>query len=205
MPATAKREEGTLPEEEQVRARVYALLGALLMAPPGGELLARLAEIDGDPADEAGMAGAWWALREAARTSDPAAVSQEHHALFIGLGRGELVPHGSFYLAGFLMEAPLARLRADLAALGLERREEIKEPEDHAGALCDTMALLITREPPLAPARQYRFFSEHLEPWMGRFFQDLRAAESASFYRAVGRLGEHFIDIERQYVAMSRE
>ena len=53
--------------------------------------------------------------------------------LFIGVGRGELLPYASYYLTGFLHERPLARLREDLAALGIERAEGVAEPEDHAG------------------------------------------------------------------------
>ncbi|MEI9806344.1 MAG: molecular chaperone TorD family protein [Pseudolabrys sp.] len=41
-------------------------------------------------------------------------VEREFFNLFIGVGRGELMPYGSFYLTGFLHERPLARLREDL-------------------------------------------------------------------------------------------
>ncbi len=55
------------------------------------------------------------AVAEAARGADAADVEREYFALFIGLGRGELLPYGSYYLSGFLHDRPLARLREDLA------------------------------------------------------------------------------------------
>ena len=62
----------------------------------------------------------------------------------IGVGRGELVPFGSYYLAGFLHEKPLAKLREDMELLGIGRAEGVPESEDHIAALCDMMAGLIT-------------------------------------------------------------
>jgi TorA maturation chaperone TorD len=97
------------------------------------------------------------------------------------------------------MAAPLARLRTDLAALHILRRNGVCEPEDHAGALCESMVLLIARPQP--PAReQARFFRAHMAPWMARFFRDLQNARSAAFYRTVGRLGEHFVLLEQQFL-----
>jgi TorA maturation chaperone TorD len=44
------------------------------------------------------------------------------------------------------------------------------------------------------------FFEKHIVPWMGRFFEDLSKSESAVFYRAVGRFGSAFINLEKQYL-----
>ena len=52
----------------------------------------------------------------------------------IGLGRGELLPFGSWYQTGFLMERPLGYLRDDLSRLGYQREEGVHEPEDHVAA-----------------------------------------------------------------------
>ncbi len=49
---------------------------------------------------------------------------------------------------------------------------------------------------------QRKFFNDHLAPWMGKFFSDLQEAKAARFYRAVGQLGEQFIEIEKQYLSM---
>ena len=142
-------------------------------------------------------------LADAAARGTPGVLGDEYLALFIGLGRGEVVPYGSWYMTGFLMEQPLARLRSDLAELGIERQEGVREPEDHAAALCDAMALLISGDDPAPVALQSRFFARHMEPWMGKFFRDLQQAPSARFYRAVGQLGEQFMDVETRAFGMS--
>ena len=189
----------TVPED-QLRAGTYSLLAALLRAPLSGELQQRLLGIDAhDPAAE-GIAGAWAELREAAGTADPAAVEDEFHTLFIGIGRGELVPYGSWYRTGFLMEKPLGELRRELTALGFERQAMVREPEDHAAALCEVMAILITDG--AAFEVQQRFFNGHIGPWIQAFCADLGKAPSARFYRAVGRLGQAFFRLEARYLSM---
>jgi TorA maturation chaperone TorD len=188
--------------EDQARAQVYALLGTMLAQPLPDELLATLREIDA-PAPEKGsdMSAAWGALKQAATRTTGQAVAEEYQELFIGIGRGELVPYGSWYVTGFLMEKPLAELRVDLRRFGFERKEDVKEPEDHAAALCETMSLIVN-SPEIDLAAQREFFEKHLNPWMGRFFSDLTTARSASFYRAVGLLGERFLEVEKTYLSM---
>ena len=131
---------------------------------------------------------------------EQAALAQEYQDLFIGLGRGEVVPYGSWYMTGFLMDRPLAVLRGELEALGFERQEGVAEPEDHAAALCETMAMLVSEGHPIEV--QQRFFQNHMGPWMGRFFRDLNEARSAAFYRAVGQFGEQFMEFESGYLTM---
>ena len=127
----------TVDEIDAARAREYALLSALLRRAPDADLLARLAALRGDPSP-LGVAHA--ALGEAAAAANVERVEREFFDLFIGIGRGELLPYGSYYLTGFLNERPLARLRDDLARLGIERVEGEVEPEDHAAVLCEIMA-----------------------------------------------------------------
>jgi TorA maturation chaperone TorD len=191
----------TLPEEDRWRAETYALLARLLAAPPDRALLDRLAAIPGDPApDDPPLARTWKSLAATARCTEPASLAEEYQALFIGPTRGEVMPYGSFYLTGFLMEKPLAALRAELAALGIARRESVHEPEDHVAALCEAMSLLILA----GDERQDGFFRRHLSPWLGRFFGDLRKTESARFYRAAGELGAAFFEVDRYWLEMAR-
>jgi TorA maturation chaperone TorD len=198
LPATA-----AVNAEDQARADVYALLGALLAGPPQAQTLKLLRELAVAADTEDGDLTAGWALlKQAAERAEPQVLAQEYQDLFIGVGRGELVPYGSWYVAGFLMERPLAELRVDLARLGFERRAEVHEPEDHVAALCETMSLIIAADDSVPLDHQGEFFRKHLEPWIGRFFADLRVAQSARFYRAVGLLGERFIEIERTYLSM---
>ena len=195
-------------EEQQARANTYSLLGALLATSPEQAILDSLRGIPVATSDAANgeqreMLAAWSVMKLAAERAEADAVAEEYQALFIGIGRGELVPYGSWYLTGFLMEKPLAVLRRDLAALGFERLQETKEPEDHAGALCETMGLIIGSGDEFGFEDQQRFFRDHMEPWICKFFSDLREAESAGFYAAVGQLGESFIGLESHYFAMS--
>jgi TorA maturation chaperone TorD len=188
----------TTADEDRARGNVYALLGNLLAGPPDTALLQLLQGIAPDANDDSVLAASWQALANAAAQAEPAALREEYDALFIGIARGEVVPYGSWYLTGFLMEQPLADLRGHLHELGIERQAGVHEPEDHVAALCDTMALLITSDQPAPLATQYSFFVRHLEPWVPRFFSDLQQAQSARFYRAVAQLGELFIGIESQ-------
>lgn len=189
-------------DEGRARAQMYGLMGALLVKPPAEPLLEILRQVQ-VPAGEADneMTAAWALIRQAAERADPNGVRDEYQDLFIGIGRGELMPYGSWYVTGFLMEKPLAELRTDLKRLGFEVREGVAEPEDHAGALCETMNLIVS-SPEISFEEQRQFFEKHLDPWMGRFFSDLAGARSANFYRAVGLLGERFLQVERTYLSM---
>ena len=177
------------------RAREYALLATLLARPPEAPLLQKLAKLDGDGTP---LGLAHEALARAAIEKDAEAVAREYFELFIGVGRGEFLPYGSYYQTGFLHERPLARLRADLVDLDIERVESQPEPEDHVAVLCEIMAGLIAGDFIAPLERQRCFFDRHLAPWMARFFADLQAAKTANFYRPVGAIGRLFIEIETE-------
>jgi TorA maturation chaperone TorD len=184
-----------LDEVDRARAQEYALLAALLARAPDAALLERMAKLRGD-ATPLGIAHA--ALAQAADRASVEQVAREFFDLFIGIGRGELLPYASYYLTGFLNERPLARLREDLRALGIECVETQYEPEDHAAILCEIIAGLIGGQFPATFEKQRQIFEKHLTPWIGRFFADLAAAEAADFYRHVGRVGRLFIEIETE-------
>jgi len=129
-------------------------------------------------------------------------IEREYFNLFIGLGRGELLPYASYYLTGFLNERPLARLRDDLAAFGVERVEGNFEPEDHAATLCEIMAAFAGGRFPAPAGAERKLFEKHMVPWIGRFFADLERAQAGDFYRAVGALGGVFIEIETEAFAL---
>jgi TorA maturation chaperone TorD len=191
--------EATIDAVDRARAQEYALLALLLLNPPAAKTLADLARLRGD-ASALGMAHLELAT---AAEADVAAVQGEHFSLFIGLGRGELLPYASYYLTGFLHERPLARLREDLLRLGVERSEGVSEPEDHIAITCEIMSGLVLRRFGNDAEAERRFFERHLKPWAGRFFADLEAAQAARFYRAVGRLGRVFMEIEAEAFALA--
>lgn len=192
----------TSAPEDVSRASVYTLLGALLRDVPDAALLKHLRSLT--PAGgRDGFALAQENLRLAAGRLGLDELDDEYHQLFIGIGRGELVPYGSWYLTGFLMERPLGVLRDDLKALGFERSPGVYEPEDHVAALCEVMSAL-ARDTEL-PAdlnlmRQRAFYRTHMADWIERFWHDLERAESALFYRAVARLGSAFSALETRYL-----
>ena len=187
-------------ETDLARAQEYALLAALLARAPDAEFLQRLAKLRGD-STPLGMAHV--ALAEAAASIGTTRVEREFFNLFIGIGRGELMPYGSYYIAGFLHERPLARLREDLAALGIERADGQYDSEDHAAILCEIMSGIAGGQFPAPVGADRQLFEKHLTPWMGRFFADLESAEVADFYRHVGALGRIFIGIESEAYALS--
>jgi len=180
---------------DTARAQEYALIAALLTRAPDARLLAHLSELRGD-ATPLGVAHA--ALAEAASVTSAARIEREFFNLFIGLGRGELMPYGSYYFTGFLHDRPLARLREDLMRIGIARAEGVAEPEDHAGILCEIMSGLASRRLPAPPESDRMIFDKHMAPWIGRFFSDLEQAEGADFYRRLGTLGRIFMDIEME-------
>ena len=187
-------------EIDQLRAAEYGLLSLLLGKAPDADTLSRIATLKGDASD-LGMAHV--ELAAAAAATDDRVVSKEFFDLFIGLGRGELLPYASYYLTGFLHERPLARVREDLEALGIERAGNSREPEDHIAILLEVMSGLARGDFEADFAEQARFFDRHLKPWAARIFADLEISQAARFYRAVGRAGRVFMELEAEAFALS--
>lgn len=190
---------GEIDDVDRARAQEYSLLAALLARAPDAKLMDKLSKLRGD-ASPLGIAHV--ELAEAAARVGADRAEREYFNLFIGVGRGELLPYGSYYLTGFLYERPLARLRDDLAKLGLERGEGNAEPEDHAAMLLEVMAGLAGGRFPAPAGADRELFEKHLKPWIGRFFADLERADAADFYRRVGAVGRVFVDIETEAFAL---
>ncbi|GJE16013.1 TorD/DmsD family molecular chaperone [Methylobacterium marchantiae] len=182
-----------------LRAHLYDLLAALTGRAPSDDVLSILA---GSSGDESPLGRACSALAREAAGADPAKVGREYFDLFVGVGRGEIVPHASYYLTGFLNERPLARIREDLARLGIEASGRMSEPEDHVAMLLETMAGLVSERFDTGPGADRAFFERHLQPWVARLFDDVAGTSRSSFYRAVGDLGRAFIGIETQAYAL---
>jgi TorA maturation chaperone TorD len=176
-----ERSEGDRDDIEAARSLQYALLGSLLLRAPDADSLARLSRLQADPATPLGEAQV--ALSRAAASAAAGAVKREYFDVFLGVGRGDVVPYASYYLTGFLNERPLARLRQEMKQLGLERSEGHRDPEDHLGTLCEIMSGFAADRFEAPPGTQDGFFARHLAPWAGRFFADLEKAESAKLYR----------------------
>jgi TorA maturation chaperone TorD/DNA-binding transcriptional regulator YdaS (Cro superfamily) len=188
-----------IDEIDQLRAAEYGMLSLLLGKAPDAQTLSRIATLKGDASD---LGLAHIELASVAEM-DGRDVNREFFDLFIGLGRGELLPYASYYLTGFLHERPLARVREDFDLLGIERAGPSREPEAHIATLLEVMAGLARGEFDTDFATQARFFERHLKPWAARMFADLEMSQSAKFYRAVGRVGRVFIELESEAFTLS--
>jgi TorA maturation chaperone TorD len=199
-PSDDARREGPMsdaavqPDDADLaRAHQYGLLAVLLGREPGVDTLAAVAGLTGDPSP---LGLTHIALAEAASETDATTAAREYFRLFVGVGRGEFLPYASYYLTGFVHERPLARVREDLARLGIARAGTVHEPEDHIAILCEIMAGLAAGRFGDGLATQKHFFERHIEPWAGRFFADLEAVADAPFYARVGAVGRTFLEIE---------
>jgi TorA maturation chaperone TorD len=189
--------------EETARADLYGLLAGLFYSPPSQELLAAIADA---PSEDGGvLREAWKELASACGQADANALREEYEALFIGVGKPELMLYGSYYLSGFLMEKPLAALRSDLFRLGLERPADVPESEDHIAMLFEVMRYLIAGDDPTVAniAVQKEFFGTHIQPWAAQMCEAVEGHPRAGFYRLVATLAKRFLEVEMQAFDMA--
>lgn len=188
-------------DEETARAEIYGLLAQLYYAAPDEtQLMALRAAITEAPAAGGFLEAPWQQVVSAARELNAGAIAAEYDALFGGLGKPEIYLYASHYLSGFLNERPLARLRGDLAALGLARSETMSEPEDHVGCIFEVMRYLIAGDDGAVChlAGQSSFFAAHIQPWVANLCGALAAHPKAHLYRALAVFTEAFVVVETQ-------
>ena len=186
--------------EDAARGDFYALIARLCAAAPDQALLAALAAAQPLPAGgDAALASAWRKLIDASSAMDADAALDEYEELFCGVGKAEVSIYSGFYSGAPSIDHPRVRLQADLAALGLARRDEVTEPEDHFAGLFEVMRVLAAggagREP-ASVADQERFFAAHLESAAGRFFAAVGSSPKANYYRNVAAFGAAFLALE---------
>ena len=188
-------------DEETARSELYGLLAPVFYAPPAPEWLALLrASATETPAAGAYLEEPWRALVAQARALTDAQIADEFDALFGGVGKPEVYLYASHYLSGFLNEKPLARLRTDLAALGLARDEAMSETEDHIAYLFEVMRYLIAGDDVAVAnlTRQQAFFAAHIQPWVNLLCDALAQHPKARFYATVAELTRAFMSVEAQ-------
>lgn len=193
--------EFVIDPEDRARAELYEFLGLLLAKPAEASLLEQIA---GLKAEDTPLGQALGLISRIASVTSAEAAEREFNDLFIGLGRGELLPYASHYLTGFLNEKPLANLRSDMARRGIQRAEGKYEPEDNIASLMEMMGGMIVGRfgTVTSVAEQKEFFNAHVEPWAIHFFTDLETTNSSVFYGAVGSLGKQFMEVEAEAFAM---
>ncbi len=190
-----------LNPEDHARAEIYALLSNLFYEPASKKLLSVIATGLGicNDAHDTEFCRAWRALQQAAAQTSAEAVREEFDTAFIGTGRQPVMLYGSFYVAGFLHEKPLALLRDDLTTMGLSRRGDRHESEDHVSAVCDVMRFLIAGDadtPPAALDSQREFFRRHLAPWSAQLGTAIISANQTDFYKHVAHFMREFLAVE---------
>ncbi len=183
-----------------IRSDGYVLLASLLEQPPAEDRLGILQNLQWDQALPEKLDQALRELCRAAAGTPPAVLTDEFNKLFVGLGCGEVIPYASWYRERKIQAMPLVSLRTDLLRLGLVRQADSHESEDHAGAVCEIMALITGKPNEASYETQADFFRRHVAFWMADFFRDLQAAKNAGFYRTVGGFGLCFLECESQYL-----
>ena len=194
-------DSASVSEEDALRADMYDFLASLLRKEPSDDLIAKVAQLSGDDTP-IGRASA--VLAHLANTMDNGLIRNEYVEMFIGVGRGEILPFASYYLTGFLNDKPLANLRAEMMEIGIVRVDGVKEPEDHIASLFDMMSGLIQGQfgKTFTIAEQAKFFNKHIEPWAGLLMRDIEAAKTVVFYAPVGTIGKTFLEIESAAFSM---
>lgn len=195
--------------EDQVRADFYALLAHLFSRAPDDRVLQSIV-ITQEPTDEASteLTKAWRALSAASAVVTHDALVEEYEAVFVGVGRPPVILYGSFYIAGFMMEKPLAELRDDLAKMGFSRNAEVRESEDHLAAVSDVMRALILgvmgsgTDAPAEIAAQKVFFEKHLKPWVFKCCTAIQVYEKSNYYKRVAKFAEQFFAMESEAFEM---
>jgi len=188
-------------DEETARAEIYGLLAQLFYQVPSPDLLAQMRVAVTD----APMAGGfleepWRQVVAAARQSSDEEIANECNNLFGGVGKPEVYLYASHYVSGFLNDKPVARLREDLAALGLERDDSMSETEDHFACLCEVMRYLIAGDDVSVSnlTHQQTFFATHIQPWAQEMTEAIAKHPKAKFFGVLAGFTQAFLGIEAQ-------
>jgi TorA maturation chaperone TorD len=186
-------------EEDRARAGYYALLARLFYSGPDAGLLKAIAGADEIAQNNAAdLARAWNALAVAARAMDAEAAGAEHDQVFIGVGKAEVTPYASYYLAETGREKVVVRLKQQLSDFGLARAGSAREPEDHFAGLFEVMRHLISDSSDAALQDQKRFFQQFVGPSYPGFCAAISKSPKTNFYRHVAEFARHFLDIESE-------
>ncbi len=188
-------------DEETARAEIYGLLAQLFYQVPSPELLAQMrVAVTDAPVAGAFLEEPWRQVVAAARQCSDEEIVNEYNNLFGGVGKPEVYLYASHYVSGFLNDKPVARLRDDLAALGLERDDNMSETEDHFACLCEVMRYLIAGDDVAVSnlTHQGTFFAAHIQPWAQEMTEVIAKHPKAKFFAVLAEFTQAFLGIEAQ-------
>lgn len=188
-------------DEETARAEIYGLLAQLFYQVPSPDLLAQLrVAVTDAPVAGGFLEEPWRQLVAASRVSTDDDITSEYNQLFGGVGKPEIYLYASHYVSGFLNDKPVARLRDDLAALGLERDDSMSETEDHFACLCEVMRYLIAGDDVAVSnlTQQREFFAKHIQPWAQEMTDVIVKHPRAQFFAQLAAFTQAFLNIETQ-------
>lgn len=188
-------------DEETARAEIYGLLAQLFYQVPSPDLLAQLrVAVTDAPVAGGFLEEPWRQLVAASRVLTDADIASEYNQLFGGVGKPEIYLYASHYVSGFLNDKPVARLREDLAALGLERDDSMSETEDHFACLCEVMRYLIAGDDVAISnlTQQREFFAKHVQPWVQEMLDVILKHPRAQFFAQLAAFTQAFLNIETQ-------
>ena len=186
---------GALEAEDRARANFYGLISRLFYAPADPNLLAEICGSGAAGEGGGGLYGAWRGLQEACQSAYPAVVRQEYDNLFVGVGRAAVTPYLSGYAETSSPDRYLVRLREQLAAWGLGRREGVFEVEDHISGVSDVMRWLIQERRPLEQQRE--FFEVFVYRGAIPLCAAVHKTPLASFYKPVAGFAASFFELEK--------
>ena len=184
----------SLAPEDVARANLYGLVSRLFYAPADPNLLAEICRAGAGEAEAGGLVPAWRALQEACRSAYPPVVKQEYDTLLVGVGKAEVTPYLAAYAEPNSPDRYLLRLRQQLSAWGLARRNMVFEVEDHMSGVSDVMRWLIEAGRPLEEQRE--FFRSFVCPGALPFCAAVQQAASVRFYKPVAAFTVSFLEIE---------
>ena len=194
-----------LTDEDRARAEFYAVLARLFTSAPDAAFLAALGGASLLPEEaEMPVTRAWNRLVAASRGMDAEAAGQEYTDLFVGVGKAECNLHASYWVRD-TAERPLVSMRKQLAELGLARATASTVYEDHLGAVCETMRILIAGAPGRDPAPiavQQAFFERNVAPWAITCVRAISDCAVANYYARVAEFAEAFLAVERDSLAI---
>ena len=202
MSSTVAINTENISDEDILRANMYSFIANLIRVEPTSNLIDSIKQLTGD---DSKIGKSIKLLKIMSTKLSLSEIQDEYVNLFIGVGRGELLPYSSYYITGFLNDKPLSNLREDMGLIGIRRKENVKDPEDHVSSIFDMMSGLIKGEfgKYYTINEQANFFNKHLDRWIDLLMDDIEKAKTAVFYAPIGTLGKEFIRIEREAFKMS--